>query len=134
MLISKLIKNKKIFFKIMIVSIFSYLTFWILLLNLGYYIGALKNYQYSVLLLTLLMSISGFILTYIHPKKFIVPIINYKLNHNECKVMDIIFHHIPLLILLIVYDNEIKKDNLLLFFITIFTYLLINDPIKLYHI
>ena len=134
MLINKLINNKNDIIKIVYTSIISYFTFWVLILNFGYHIGTLKKYQFSIFLLTILVSFGGFILTYIHPKKFIVPVINYKLTYLECQVIDIIFHNLPLLILLMVYDYSIKNDSLIFFFIVILLYLLINNPIELYHI
>lgn len=134
MLLNQLCKNKHLLFHIIYKSILLYFTFWVIILQCFYYLGFLKKYQYSIFLLTLLVSICGFIIIHIYPKKIITPVINYKLKYEECLFMDLIFHHLPLIMLLIFYDNKTKNDNLILFALTILIYLLINDPIKIYHL
>ena len=114
--------------------LFSYLTFWVLIIQFLFYIGYLKSYQFSILILVLLTSVCGFFISYINPKKLIIPIVNIKLSDKLIVYLDAIFHHIPLLIFVMIYDKNIKKDNLSFCFLVIIVYLLINNPIKKYHI
>lgn len=132
-MINNIFYEIKRIFKLLL-SIFSFLTFYVLALNILYHLGIFKKYQTSIFLLTILVSVCGFCITYINPQKFIVPVYNYEIKGFLKYFIDIITHHIPLLILAIKYDNNIKHDNLLLFFGIIFVYLIFNNPIKVYHI
>jgi hypothetical protein len=115
-------------------SIHSYFSFWVLFLQLLYYLGYLKQYQYSILILTLIVSICGFFINYINPKKIIIPIINIQLSEKHKIYFDIVCHHLPLLLFVLIYDKNIKRDNLKFCFLVIFIYILFNNPIKIYHI
>ena len=114
--------------------LYSYLTFWVIFIQFLFYIGYLKKYQFSIFILTLLTSICGFFISHINPKKLIIPIINIELSDELIVYLDIIFHHLPLLLFAIIYDKNIKKDNLSFCFLVIIIYLLFNNPIKKYHI
>lgn len=115
-------------------SLFYFLTFYVLVLNILYHLNILKKYQTSIFLLTIIVSICGFCLTYINPKKYVVPVYNYEIKGHLKYLVDIVTHHIPLIILALKYDNNIKHDNLLLFFGVICVYLIFNNPIDVYHI
>ena len=54
--------------------LYSYLTFWVIFIQFLFYIGYLKKYQFSILILTLLTSICGFFISHINLK------INYTYN------------------------------------------------------
>ena len=47
-----------------------FLTVWVLVLHILYYLGPLRKFQDSLLILAIIVSIGGFILTYIHPKMY----------------------------------------------------------------
>ena len=44
------------------------------------HLGFLKNYQESILYTLILVSICGLIITYVNPKKIVVPYLNLVLN------------------------------------------------------
>ena len=79
-----------------------------------------------------IVSIGGIILTYIYPKKVQIPNTNILFYGNFLKIIDILFHHIPLLLLFCVYDKKIKKDNLIFAVSIILLYILFNNPLKIY--
>ena len=52
---------------------FNYFTFWIMIFHVLYYLGFAKRFQASLLLLSLIVSFNGFVITYYYPKKFKIP-------------------------------------------------------------
>ena len=54
----------------------SYLTIWVLVIHVLYYLGPLRKFQDSLLILSLIVSLGGFVITYIYPKMF-------KINLNK---------------------------------------------------
>ena len=117
-----------------------FLTVWVLILHILYYLGPLRKFQDSLLILAVIVSIGGFILTYIHPKYY-----KMKLRWNDydreivakgkmAKILDLVFHQLPLLLLVILYNTKMKGDNLILAFMILVVYLLISDPVKYYNI
>ena len=119
---------------IIISSYYSFLTIWCIFFQILYYIGILKKFQFSIFLLTLIVSIIGFFITYIHPNKFVIPIINFEIKGIYTKILDLIFHHIPLVILSIVYNKNIPKDNTYFLWIILMFYLLLNNPFNNYYL
>lgn len=111
---------------------FVYFTIWGLILQLLYYIGVLKRYQESVLLVSLTVSFMGLILTYIYPEKLKLVAFDYVVSKNMFQVVDLIFHQIPLIIFLISYDTRIKPDNLIFGAIILLIYVLLNNPYDIY--
>jgi hypothetical protein len=115
-----------------------FLTFWVLVIHILYYIGPLRKFQDSVLLLTLFVSIGGFIITYLHPKyvKLNLKWNGYdrelKISGKMLKLIDLAFHQLPLVLLLMLYNPKIKSDNMLLAALVLFIYFIIADPIKVY--
>ena len=115
-----------------------YLTFWVLLIHILYYLGPLRKFQDSVLLLAIFVSIGGFIITYIHPKLYKLylkwngydreVIISGKIS----RVIDLAFHQLPLLLLLIFYNPQIKTDNMFLALTVLAIYFLLGNPNKFY--
>ena len=120
-------KTLQIIFKL----ILRYFTVWILIFHFIYYIG-FNYYQYSLLFCSILISICGFILTYIYPKKITVPYVNLIITNKYLIVFDLIFHQLPLLLLLYFYNKKIKNDNLIFGLSLLVLYLVLNDPIKIY--
>lgn len=116
-----------------------YLTFWCLVIQALYYLGPLRKFQDSVLILTILVSIGGFIITYIHPKYTKVILkkrgedYELRLSGTVLKLIDLAFHHLPLILLLCLYNPKIKSDNLLLLFSVLLVYFAIADPINVYN-
>ena len=122
--------NEYMFFPIRLLTFF---TFWGLVLQGLYYLGILKSYQFSILLLCIVISICGFIITYIHPKYIYIPYINIKIMGMANILFDIMLHQVPLLLFIMRYDKNIERDNGILFLLVILLYLLIFNPFKIYH-
>jgi hypothetical protein len=114
-------------------SVFNFFTIWGLVIQMLYYLGYLRQYQFSILLLLIIISIAGIILTYVHPKKYVIPVINFEIkNKKYVRFFDLFGHHIPLSFFIYNYNKNIPKDNLLFLFTISFVYLLINNPFKIY--
>ena len=93
----------------------NYFTIWILLFHLLFYSGFLKDFQASLLLLSVVVSINGFILVYFYPKKMPVKYLNFTADGKglfNTYIGDFIFHQLPLIFLLMNYDNRIPPDSL----------------------
>ena len=132
MKLNKFIKWLVLIFMISFKIFIRYFTLWGFLLFGLYYIGFLKQYQESILCTLILISISGLIITYINPKKIVIPYLNIVLRGKLLQFLDILGHHLPLILFLITYDTKIKSDNLL-FLLTIFTiYLCLINPFRTY--
>ena len=52
-----------------------------------YLLLGIDKFQYSLLFLTIIVSISGFIITYIHPKNIIVPYFNINIDGYKLKFL-----------------------------------------------
>lgn len=120
-------------FELVFKLILRYFTAWILILHFIYIIG-LKNFQYSLLFLSIIVSIVGFIITYIYPKELKIPYLNLIIKGIHLKLFDLLCHQVPLILLLILYDKKIKNDNLIFALVIIVLYLLFNNPIKIYNL
>ncbi len=120
--------NLKVLFKITT----QYLTSWVLILHILYHLNLLRRFQYSLLLLSVLISLIGFYITYIYPKKLLFN--NIPIEGNVLRLFDLLFHHLPLILLIIRYNRKIKNDNLIFALCVIILYLVFNDPIKMYNI
>jgi len=112
---------------------FSYFTIWVLFLQLLYHTDILINYQASILILASIVSISGLIITYYYPRHIYIPYLDIDLTENNVRLVDLIFHHIPLAILIMRLKKRIPNDNLLLALFTILVYLLLFKPRKVYN-
>ncbi len=123
------IKQIIIIFKVL----FQFFTFWGLFLQILYYCGFIKKYEYSLFFILLIISLGGFFITYINPKKLFIPYFDITIKNNYLKFSDLIFHHLPLLIFLIKAKFR-NKDNLGLAFIIIVLYLFIFNPYYIYKI
>jgi hypothetical protein len=121
------IQEINIIFKVLI----QFFTFWGLFLQILYYCGFIKKYEYSLFFILLVISFGGFFITYINPKKIFIPYFNITIQNNYLKFSDLILHQIPLLIFLLIAKFK-TKDNLILAFTTIILYLLIFNPYYIY--
>ena len=116
--------------------IFNFFTHWGYILLILYYIGVLRRFQYSILLLLILISCGSLFINYINPRYAMVIYnkIKYKLNPPVSLYLDVLMHHLPLIIFLVYYDIRIPRDNLIFAFVIITLYLLIFNPFKVYDI
>ena len=113
---------------------FRYYTIWSIAIQFLYYIGILQDFQESIFYIVLLVAIIGFIMTYIHPRYVMVPYINKKIRGRLYKILDLIFHQLPLLIFVYFYNTKKKKDNLMLLLCSVLIYIILFNPLKIYSI
>ena len=113
-------------------STFIYFTYWGLIVQFLFYIGVLKKYQESVLLIVLSVSFIGAILTYIYPKRMSTKTLNLKIEGTKLQMFDLVFHQVPLFIFLVQYDHSIKSDNLVLAVSLLLFYTIVYNPLKVY--
>ena len=111
-----------------------YYTIWSVVIQFLYYIGILKDFQESVFYIVLLVAIIGFTMVYIHPRYVMIPYLNKKISGRLYKIFDLIFHQLPLLIFVYLYDTQKKKDNLIFLLLSILLYVILFNPVKVYNI
>ena len=127
-----ILKTTNNILRIMLLIVFKYITAWALILHILYYLGIFKKYQYSLLMISILISICGGFITYIYPKKIPLPMINTKIDGYLLNIFDLMCHHFPLILLLIFYNRKIKNDNLIMALVIIIIYSILNNPLKVY--
>ena len=110
-----------------------YFTLWGFVIQGLYYLGFIKHLQESILYILILISLCGLVITYINPKHIIIPYYNIILEGKTLQILDILGHHLPLIIFLFHYNSKIKSDNLLFFMLIIIVYLLLINPFKTYN-
>lgn len=115
--------------------IFTYFTFWSIILQILYYSNFVKIYQESILYIALIVSLVGFIITYIYPKRLNIKYnIIGEIKGKTLQIYDLVFHQLPLLLLLYNYDHTIPPDNFNFLLITIIVYLILLNPFKIYNV
>ena len=123
-----------IIIKTLFLMLFRFFTIWGLFILLLYYLGPLKKFQYSILYILITISLGAIYIVYLNPKRLTIPYLNYHIQGRLLRIVDILFHHLPLLLFLVTYDNTIKKDNLLFYLIIVSSYLLIFNPFYSYNL
>ena len=113
-------------------SLFQFYTSWGLILFILYALGILTTYQSSIFVILLNITFAGMILTYVHPKEIVVPFINRKIGNNIVKIYNLVFHILPLVLFLLMYNPRIKSDNLYLAVFSLLLYVIIFNPIEIY--
>ena len=71
-------------------------------------------------------------MAHIYPKKIYFPVLDITLSKTPLKLHDLIFHQIPLIIFIFMYDSKIKNDNLIFGLSVLVIYMLLFDPFKVY--
>ena len=119
-------------------TLFSYATIFAVFLHILYYLGPMKYFQFSLLFISIVIALIGGLISYYYPRMFTIPYFNIDIRYeNEAyKIIlgDILFHQLPLLLLILNYDKTIKKDNLLFFTFFVIFYLMICNECKIYNI
>jgi hypothetical protein len=110
-----------------------YYTIWGLVLQIFYYLGVLKGFQESILLVVLTVSFVGLVITYIYPRNIKLRDFDITLTGYNLRLFDLVFHQLPLLIFLLAYDNKIKPDNLILAIGSILVYCILFNPFEVYN-
>lgn len=129
-------ENKKFynyFFNKLWNSTFIYFTYWGIIIQFLFYIGVLKRYQESVLIIVLTVGFIGAILTYVYPRKISTKSLNLKIEGTKLQMFDLVFHQVPLFIFLVQYDQNIKPDNLVFAVSLLLFYTIVYNPLKVYN-
>ena len=116
-------------------NIMRFFTLWILVFHVLFHAGYLKQYQSSLLLLSIIVSVFGLLIMYYSPRKLHIPYLEIEIDDNNLllgKIIDLIVHQFPLIFLLIQYNPSIKRDNLIVGLVISAVYLLFNNPNKVY--
>jgi hypothetical protein len=108
-------------------------TTWAIIILLLYVLGFLKNFQSSILLILLTIFYVGNILTYIFPRVIVIPYIKRKISGRMLKIFNLVFHVLPLVLFLILYDTSIKSDNLYFAVLSLLAYLIFFNPFRVYN-
>ena len=114
---------------------FKYFTVWAIILAVLFYIGKLEYYQNSLLLISAIVSIWGFVIIYYYPRYFKLPYFDFEVskdNHHLAKFVDLIFHQVPLVLILLKYKRGARSDSLILGLVIACLYLIFNNPNKVY--
>ena len=119
--------------KILFLGSLCFYTTWGVILFLLYSLGILKNYQSSIFLVLLTVFFGGMIITYYYPKKIVIPFLDKTLSGKLLEIYNLVFHLIPLLLFLKMYDTKVKPDNYILAYLSLLIYLLCFNPIKVYN-
>lgn len=130
--IGKFFKWCKLLFLINFKVYIRFFTLWGIILQTLFYLGFLKKFQESMLYIVLLVSIGGFVIVYINPKYILIPYFNIKIKGRLLRIADVIFHHLPLILFLWLYDSSIKADNLYFLFIVLIFYIILINPFMTY--
>ncbi len=111
-------------------------TNWGYILLVLFYTGILTRYQYSILILLILISLSSIYIGYINPGYISLIFDNkkYKLSKPVSLYADIVAHHLPLFIFIVYYDSKIPKDNLVFACVVMILYLIFFNPFSVYDI
>jgi hypothetical protein len=121
-----------------IISFFRYFTLWVIILDIIYYLGLIKNIELSLIYLHIFVIICSFYIFYLKKEELIIKLykLEFKLKKKFVVILDFIFHWLPLLILfgyIYIKNKKIKNTfNVLFLLLTPILYLLINDPLKYY--
>ncbi len=76
------------------------------------YFNLFKNlFGLTLLFMLITISIIGFIMTYIYPNYFYFPVNNYYLKNTELYITDLLVHHLPLIIHLILLKINFWSFN-----------------------
>jgi hypothetical protein len=130
--------NNFIFFtnfilKVLFLGTLCFYTTWGLLLFVLYSLGILKNYQSSIFLILSTIFFGGMIITYYYPKKIVIPFLGKTISGRVLKIYNLVFHLIPMLFFVKMYDTKVKPDNFILAYTCLLMYLLCFNPIKVYN-
>ena len=126
----KIIKNS-------FLSIFQFFTPWAIVLAALFYAGNFQYYQNSLLLVSAIVSLYGLMIIYYYPRRLVIPYFDINVSNEQDKknfgaLFDLVFHQVPLILILLKYNRRVKGDNLLLGLVFSALYIIINNPNKVY--
>jgi len=114
---------------------FKYFTVWAIILAGLFYLGKLQHYQNSLLLVSIIVSIWGFVIIYYYPRYHKFPYFDFEIkkdNHYIAKFVDLMTHQVPLILILLKYNRNLPGDSLVLGLVISSLYLVFNNPDKVY--
>ena len=92
-----------------------------------------------ILILLITISLGSIFIVYIYPKYIYLPLLNYILKGNELYIIDILFHHIPLILHVLlmmnkywVFSYDLLPNSIIISLIWIIVYLLFVNPFNIY--
>ncbi len=93
----------------------------------------------SLVLMFIFINIIAIIIVHIYPKYLYFPINNHYAKYGELYLIDIMTHHLPLIITLILlyygiwnYDSKLILNAIVINLFIIMTYLLLYNPFEVY--
>lgn len=119
--------------KMMSYTATSFYTTWGLFLFSLYVIGILTPYQSSIFIILLTLFFGGMLITYVYPREIVIPYINRKIRGTILKYYNVVFHVLPLLVFVYMYNPKIKQDNLYLAIFSLLLYVLLFNPLEIYN-
>ncbi len=126
-------KFTNLILKMIFLSSMCFYTTWAIIILMLYILGILKKFQSSIFLILLTIFYVGNIITYVFPRVIVIPYIKRKISGRMLKIFNLIFHVLPLLLFLILYDTSIKGDSLYFAVLSLFAYLIFFNPFKVYN-
>ena len=126
-------KFTNLILKMIFLSSMCFYTTWAIIILMLYILGILKKYQSSVFLILLTIFYVGNIITYVFPRVIVIPYIKRKISGRMLKLFNLVFHVLPLVLFLILYDTSIKNDNLYFAVLSLLAYLIFFNPFKVYN-
>ena len=111
-------KFTNLILKMIFLSSMCFYTTWAIIILMLYILGILKKYQSSVFLILLTIFYVGNIITYVFPRVIVIPYIKRKISGRMLKVFNLIFHVLPLLLFLVLYDTSILYWYIILLYST----------------
>ena len=75
----------------------------------------------------------GMLITYVYPREIVIPYIKRKISNTILKLYNFVFHVLPLMVFVYMYDTKIKQDNLYLAVFSLLLYVLMVNPIEVYN-
>lgn len=112
-------------------KLLNYFTTWVLILSTLYHLGEFQEYYLDLVFLHIFISALTIYIVYVEPREFTFEWRDKKivLLGKKLRIIDLIIHHIPLILLL--WRGGVYKKNYLFFILPIF-YRLTHNPMKIY--
>jgi hypothetical protein len=126
-------KFSNLVLKMTSISGLSFYTTWGLFLFSLYITGILTKYQSSIFIILLHLFFGGMMITYIYPQKIVIPYIKRVLAGRILKLYNLVFHVLPLLLFVYMYNPRIKSDNLYLATVSLLIYVVLFNPLEVYN-
>ena len=111
----------------------THITLWFLILWLFFINGRLREFQFSLYLLSILCFVGGIFIYEINPGYYNY-LDKYRIKGNIGRLINVIVHITPFFLISFTFDKNIKSDSGILFLIVFIIYLVFNNPFQVYDI